>query len=168
VSLARTPGATIVALTDAGPVGVDVTTARDGPVSGARRLRRVPAQFDPGATNRAITGVRTESLLKALGTGLTIDPGLIELSAPTEPAVITDWQVPDLPVPQAKIYDLITTDHHHAARDRPHPGASAAGRPPRHAAGARRAHVHRDVNLPPPAGRSSTTTGAAWPRRTAR
>jgi 4'-phosphopantetheinyl transferase len=115
VSLARTPGATIVALTDAGPVGVDVTTARDGPVSGARRLRRVPAQFDPGATNRTITGVRTESLLKALGTGLTIDPGLIELSAPTEPAVITDWQVPDLPVPQAKIYDLITTDHHHAA-----------------------------------------------------
>ncbi|MET0449511.1 MAG: hypothetical protein ABW004_13945 [Aeromicrobium sp.] len=55
VSLSRSAGLALVAVTDAGPVGVDVEAVRP-------EIEDLPAW------------VRTESLVKATGHGLTIDP----------------------------------------------------------------------------------------------
>lgn len=59
VSLSRSQGLTIAAVTDAGPVGVDVEA--------------VTADCDD-----LVAWVRTESLVKATGHGLTIDPALLD------------------------------------------------------------------------------------------
>jgi 4'-phosphopantetheinyl transferase len=63
----------------------------------------------------AITRVRTESLLKATGLGLSVDPTLVTLSAPCEPAVLREWRVSELPAPDARIYDLVLSEEHSAA-----------------------------------------------------
>ena len=66
VSISRTDDLTVVAVTDAGPVGVDVEV-----LAGSGRS---------GIDGR--TWVRTESLLKATGQGLSVHPGDVSLSGP--------------------------------------------------------------------------------------
>ena len=72
VSLSRSGGLTVVAVTDAGPVGIDVEAVQDEDLT---------------------PWVRAESLVKATGHGLTIDP-----------ATITDdrW-TSDLPAPDGYV-----------------------------------------------------------------
>lgn len=96
VSISRADGLTVVAVTDAGPVGVDVESRE--------------------ATSRAgvdaITWVRTESLLKATGHGLGVDPGHLRLSEPHEPPALLRWTGPDPPVGRVVMFDLdLTPDH---------------------------------------------------------
>jgi 4'-phosphopantetheinyl transferase len=61
VSLSRSGGRAVVAITDAGPVGVD--------------LERLGTED----TDELVAWVRAESLVKATGHGLTIDPDTIDV-----------------------------------------------------------------------------------------
>ena len=63
LSVARCPGRSVVALTGAGPVGVDVER------SGGARTRDVDAVLGPGTGDATRRWVRTEALLKAGGHG---------------------------------------------------------------------------------------------------
>jgi len=110
VSLSRTDGLVAVALADA-PVGVDVE--RTGP-------RTVPAAVDavalapgeppagPGGTGLLRTWARKEAVLKAAGTGLSVDPASFRVTSATgTPAVdglapgADAWWLTDLgPIPE--------------------------------------------------------------------
>lgn len=91
VSLSRAGGLAVIAVSDAGPVGVDV---------------------EHGSSNRREAGpdvetwVRKESVLKATGHGLMIDPDLIDVSAPgTEPGLL-GWRSPEPLGATAWLFDL--------------------------------------------------------------
>lgn len=72
VSVSRSGGRTVAAVTDAGPVGVDVET------------------FQPSSDD-LVAWVRTESLVKATGHGLTIDPAQLD----DEPRWTVDLDAPE-------------------------------------------------------------------------
>jgi 4'-phosphopantetheinyl transferase len=89
VSLSRAGSLSLVAVSDAGPVGVDVETHGAADVPGLDVMlhpdERSLARVDPTRT-----WVRTEALLKAYGLGLAVDPadvridgrGLVSWSSP--------------------------------------------------------------------------------------
>jgi 4'-phosphopantetheinyl transferase len=112
VSISRCGDATVVALTEAGPVGVDVERGDAASFAafdavGTHRLER-----PRNARERTITWVRKESLLKATGHGLAVDPAGIRITDPTSvPAVLT-WDAPDAPVGPMWVRDVeIGRDH---------------------------------------------------------
>ncbi|KRC64854.1 hypothetical protein ASE12_08815 [Aeromicrobium sp. Root236] len=73
VSLSRTGGLAALAVTDAGPVGIDVEALLTG-----------------GASDVA-TWVRKESVVKATGHGLTVDPDLVEVTPPGSAPALIGW-----------------------------------------------------------------------------
>lgn len=78
VSLARAGGLSVVALTDAGPVGVDVEPAGAADFDGFDDVALHPDERGaPG--DRTRSWVRKEALLKATGTGLSVDPREVRL-----------------------------------------------------------------------------------------
>ncbi|HYQ75059.1 4'-phosphopantetheinyl transferase family protein [Cellulomonas sp.] len=92
LSLSRGGDLVVVALSDAGPVGVDVEpvlptpapAGRDHP--GADLARVVLAPGEPpaaGAHGPLRTWARTEAVLKAAGTGLAVDPRTLRVSDTT-------------------------------------------------------------------------------------
>ncbi|MCG7285747.1 4'-phosphopantetheinyl transferase superfamily protein [Cellulomonas sp. ACRRI] len=87
LSLSRGGDLVVVALSDAGPVGVDVEPVRrvgEGPRDRDRGLARlVLAPGEPpaaGAHGLLRTWARTEAVLKAAGTGLAADPRALRVS----------------------------------------------------------------------------------------
>lgn len=74
VSLSRAGDLAVVAVSDAGPVGIDVE---------AHQLR----DGSPDVS----TWVRKESAVKATGHGLTIDPGRIEVTPPGSAPALLGW-----------------------------------------------------------------------------
>jgi 4'-phosphopantetheinyl transferase len=108
VSLSRADGFVLVAVTDAGPVGVDVERIDAAGFAGFDDVALHPSERDseraPAAAARARTWVRKESLLKALGTGLAVDPRSVRLSAPHEPPQVLQWPGTDGGTPW--MYDL--------------------------------------------------------------
>jgi 4'-phosphopantetheinyl transferase len=111
LSLSRGGDLVVVALSGAGPVGVDVE-----PVRRAGAVPRAPAGDAPRARSHGLlrTWARTEAVLKAAGTGLSVDPRALRVSdaagrpavrvvdpapAPAlEPAPGTCWWLRDLDV----------------------------------------------------------------------
>lgn len=102
VSLARAGRLSVVVLTDAGPVGVDVEPAGAADFPGFDDVARHP---DEHGTDATISWVRTEALLKAYGLGLAVDPrdvsidagGSVRWNSPHEapgPAWLRDLEVP--------------------------------------------------------------------------
>jgi 4'-phosphopantetheinyl transferase len=116
-NLSRTPGTMLLAVSLGIEVGVDVELIRDGP------WRTLPAhalsdreQADLTSCDAQSRGrmfltywARKEAVLKAAGVGLSVEPQLVEVTAPWEPAAITAvpdemgptsrWTLVDLPVP---------------------------------------------------------------------
>lgn len=78
VSLSRAAGLAVVAVTDAGPVGVDVEPT-------ASTTREVDVA----------TWVRKESIVKATGHGLMVDPDSIDVTAPGPPVWMFDLVCPE-------------------------------------------------------------------------
>lgn len=88
VSVSRSGGRAVVAVTDAGPVGVDVEAL---PQSSSLDLR---------------TWVRKESLVKATGHGLMINPDLIDVGPPDADPALRAWPGPEPLMTEAWILDL--------------------------------------------------------------
>lgn len=78
VSLARAGDLSVVAITDAGPVGVDVEPDGAAAFDGFDDVARHPAERGTDAT---VSWVRTEALLKAYGLGLAVDPRDVSIDA---------------------------------------------------------------------------------------
>ncbi|MEO6822676.1 MAG: 4'-phosphopantetheinyl transferase superfamily protein [Candidatus Nanopelagicales bacterium] len=103
VSLSRGGGIVVVAVTDAGPVGVDVEPSWAASFAGFDQVVLHPAERADGDAARTRTWVRKESLLKATGDGLRVDPREVRLSTPWEPPAVLDWPALREPV---WLYDL--------------------------------------------------------------
>lgn len=90
VSVSSAPGLLAVALSDEGPVGVDVESVgavAAAPVADVLLHPREPAPAAPGHLAR--TWVRKEAVLKATGHGLVVAPSELAVSGPDErPALL--------------------------------------------------------------------------------
>lgn len=112
VSLARAGSLLVVAVTDAGPVGVDVEPAQAASFPGFDQVALHPAEHVTDDAGRTRTWVRKEALLKATGDGLRVDPRTVRLTGPQEPPGVLDW--PALREP-AWLYDLQPAPGHSGA-----------------------------------------------------
>ncbi|MCW2750828.1 MAG: hypothetical protein JWR83_1938 [Aeromicrobium sp.] len=84
VSLSRAGELAVIAASDAGPVGVDLEVAEAATISPVDIAR----------------WVRRESVLKATGHGLTVDPDSVEVTAPDEAPALLSWpSIEPLPGP---------------------------------------------------------------------
>lgn len=108
VSLSRAGGLVCVAVTDAGPVGVDVERSGaaafgDFATVGLHRLER-----SAGPQDQTVTWVRKESLVKATGAGLRVDLRQVRLSEPaaTPPALLA-WEAPSPPSALVWMRDVV-------------------------------------------------------------
>lgn len=95
VSISRADALTVVALTNAGPVGVDVerSTAASFPGFGTVGTHRGERPGTP--RERTVRWVRKESLLKATGQGLTVNPARLRFSEADEPPALLAWDAAD-------------------------------------------------------------------------
>lgn len=114
VSISRSDGVTVVALCDAGPVGVDVELAEAAAFKGFSSVCLHPSERAATARERTVTWVRKESLLKATGHGLVVDPGRVRLTRPSEPPAVLEWTGPALPA-ATWLFDVVTIPGHVAA-----------------------------------------------------
>ncbi len=106
VSLARCDDMTVVAWSMVGPVGVDVERRRAAGFDGFPGVVLHPAERARGVGQRTRTWVRKESLLKATGQGLSVDPAAIRLTEPREPPALLAWEAADPPTSPAWLYDV--------------------------------------------------------------
>ncbi|VXA93745.1 4'-phosphopantetheinyl transferase superfamily protein [Aeromicrobium sp. 9AM] len=98
VSLSRAGDLAALAVSDAGPVGIDVE------------------RLDAAAGSPDIaTWVRKESVAKATGHGLTIDPDLIEVSPPGTAPALLGWPVDEPLDSPAWMFDVTCPDGYVAA-----------------------------------------------------
>ncbi len=98
MSLSRAGDLAALAVSDAGPVGIDVE------------------RLDAAAGSPDIaTWVRKESVAKATGHGLTIDPDLIEVSPPGTAPALLGWPVDEPLDSPAWMFDVTCPDGYVAA-----------------------------------------------------
>ena len=105
VSLSRAPGAVAVAVSTIGPVGVDLERPDAARFAGFARVALNAREHAPTIEARATTWVRKESLLKATGDALHLDPSTIRVSGAHQAPRIVEW--PDSRrAPAAQMRDL--------------------------------------------------------------
>ena len=93
VSLARAGRLSVVALTDAGPVGVDVEATGAADFVGFAETALHPGERSGPPVDPTRAWVRKESLLKAYGLGLAVDPGDVRL----DDGGLAAWDSPHRP-----------------------------------------------------------------------
>lgn len=106
VSISYAEDLTVVALTGLGPVGVDVERRDAASFPGFDGVAAHAREESRNARTRTITWVRKESLLKATGHGLTVDPRLVQISRPDEPPALIAWSAADPPRGPVWILDV--------------------------------------------------------------
>lgn len=79
VSLAAAPGLAVVAVTGAGPVGVDVEHVVAADFEGFDEVALGPGEVAVTAAERARAWVRKEARQKATGEGLAVDPRSVDV-----------------------------------------------------------------------------------------
>jgi 4'-phosphopantetheinyl transferase len=79
VSVSRAGGLSMVAVTDAGPVGVDVEVEGAADFPGFDTVALHPSERASSEPDRTRAWVRKEALLKAYGLGLGVDPSDVAL-----------------------------------------------------------------------------------------
>ena len=115
VSISRAGPVTVVALSDVGSVGVDVEPEDAAGFPGFGAVTLHPRETAAGARERTLTWVRKESLLKATGQGLDVDPACIRLTPPSELPALVSWEAPDPPRLPVWMHDVDTVSGHVAA-----------------------------------------------------
>ena len=91
VSRSRAQGFPVVALALGARVGVDVEAVDDARFGEVGDVLLHARERPAGPDDVARTWVRKEALLKALGTGLSVDPRSIWLSGPQQPPTVLAW-----------------------------------------------------------------------------
>lgn len=81
----------MVALTRAGSVGVDVQRWGDADFTGFDEVALHVSERAHGPSERTVTWVRKESLLKAAGRGLALDMRSVRLGSPRLPPELLSW-----------------------------------------------------------------------------
>lgn len=112
VSLSRTADLTVVALTDAGPVGVDVERSDAASFPGFDLVCLHPEERPADDRERTITWVRKEALLKAVGRGLVVEPSTLRLTEAAEAPALLAWTAPGPPDTPVWLEDLALPDDH--------------------------------------------------------
>jgi 4'-phosphopantetheinyl transferase len=97
VSLARADGLSIVALTEVGPVGVDLERDDAGGFDGFAQAALHPDERARTPQEATRVWVRKEAVLKATGRGLAVDPRRVRISEARQPPAMIDWHAPDDP-----------------------------------------------------------------------
>lgn len=125
VSLARAGELSVVAVTDAGPVGVDVEIDGAATCSSIEGAALHPAERHSAPDDATCVWVRKEAILKAYGLGLAVDPRDVRLDADGLVAWDSDS---DLPAPRAVwLRDLVVPGHVAAVVVLPSTDRDAAG-----------------------------------------
>lgn len=106
VSLSRAAGRTVVAVTTAGPVGVDVEHVDAAGFDTFARVGLHRDEADGDAAWRTRTWVRKESLVKATGHGLAVDLRDVQVTAPDRAPGLVRWDGRDAPVGGVEMVDL--------------------------------------------------------------
>ncbi|MEO7753488.1 MAG: 4'-phosphopantetheinyl transferase superfamily protein [Terracoccus sp.] len=110
LSLSRTPDLVAVALSSDAPVGVDVERVSSVGFEGFDLVAAHPSERLSGRTDtdRAVSWVRKEAALKALGVGLRIDPETVVTPQPGRPLTLvgTDSPVSVLDLDPASVREL--------------------------------------------------------------
>jgi 4'-phosphopantetheinyl transferase len=106
VSLSRAAGRTVVAVTTAGPVGVDVESVDAAGFDTFARVGLHRDETDGGAAWRTRTWVRKESLVKATGLGLAVDLRDVQVTAPDRAPGLVRWDGSDAPAGGVEMVDL--------------------------------------------------------------
>ena len=88
VSISRTRGVHVAAVSLGARVGVDVELARDVRLAEVAGVLLHPHETTTGPEQTAVTWVRKEAVVKAWASGLTVDPRSIRLSDPGETPVL--------------------------------------------------------------------------------
>lgn len=94
VSVARTPGVTVVALAGCTSVGVDVERTDRLVAAEVQAVLLHPAELATTPAEVAAAWVRKEALLKACGEGLLVDPASVRLDDSTGAPAVVDWPAP--------------------------------------------------------------------------
>lgn len=115
VSISYAEDVTVVALSGVGPVGVDVERRDAAAFLGFDAVAAHAQEELDEAGSKAITWVRKESLLKATGHGLAVDPRRIRVAAPSQPAELIQWDAADPPDGPVWMQDIEITSAHVAA-----------------------------------------------------
>lgn len=114
VSLSRCEDLVVVAFTIVGAIGVDVERADAASFNGFDAVALHPEESASTVRDRAITWVRKESLLKALGHGLVVDPTSMQLSEPGAPPALIGWSS-TAPKPKGVWMEDLVLDEEHVA-----------------------------------------------------
>jgi 4'-phosphopantetheinyl transferase len=104
VSLARAGDLSLVAVTDAGRVGVDVEAEGAAELAGVERVVLHPGERAADVTR---TWVRKEAVLKAYGLGLAVDPSHVLL----DDDGIASWDSPHPAPDPVRIRDVAVPGH---------------------------------------------------------
>lgn len=97
LSLSRAGQRVLVAITTAGPVGVDVELVSATGFDGFTAVALAPSERADTVDERARTWVRKEALLKATRHGLMVEPSAVVLSAPSEHPRLLAWTAAEPP-----------------------------------------------------------------------
>jgi 4'-phosphopantetheinyl transferase len=114
VSISYADTLCVVALSTAGPVGVDVERAGAAAFDG---FAEVAGEENDGAdsASNAVMWTRKESLLKAVGRGLDVDPRLVQVTSTRQPPALVAWGAPDPPFETVWMSDVDLTPGYAAA-----------------------------------------------------
>ncbi len=111
VSLSRAGDVVVVAVSEQGPVGVDIERMDALGFAGFDDVALHERETAPSVEARATTWARKESLLKATGDALHLDPRLIRLGDPDQPPQLIKWSAPNPPPSGVWMQDLDIEGH---------------------------------------------------------
>lgn len=120
-SLSYTGSLAVVALSNAGEVGVDIESITGADHDGFDQVTLAPEEVpgfsgyadDDLAAARATVWARKEAVLKATGHGLVVDPTEVVVTAPGEPARLVAWRARETDPGTVDLHDLVLRDPDH-------------------------------------------------------
>ena len=107
VSIARAGDLSVAAITDAGPVGVDVEAEGAADFAGFEDVALHPGERATTPVDPTRVWVRKEALLKAYGHGLAVDPSDVQL----DDDGLATWDSSHRPPPAGWLRDLAVPGH---------------------------------------------------------